>query len=111
MIRITMFSSAETVPGQGVGSAYRELINLLTARFKDKFQVRINSLAPADISHYHTIDFWFYLNTFLPGRGRRVGYVHFLPETLEGSINLHWPVKNIFYWYSSDTKTLHLSSV
>ena len=99
MIRITMFSSAETVPGQGVGSAYRELINLLTARFKDKFQVRINSLAPADISHYHTIDFWFYLNTFLPGRGRRVGYVHFLPETLEGSINLHWPVKNIFYWY------------
>ena len=66
MIRITMFSSAETVPGQGVGSAYRELINLLTARFKDKFQVRINSLAPADISHYHTIDFWFYLNTFLP---------------------------------------------
>lgn len=99
MIRITMFSSAETVPGQGVGSAYRELINLLTVRFKDKFQVRINSLAPADISHYHTIDFWFYLNTFLPGRGRRIGYVHFLPETLEGSINLHWPVKNIFYWY------------
>ncbi|TGE71682.1 glycosyltransferase family 4 protein [Weissella confusa] len=99
MIRITMFSSAETVPGQGVGSAYRELINLLTARFKDKFQVRINSLVPADISHYHTIDFWFYLNTFLPGRGRRIGYVHFLPETLEGSINLHWPVKNIFYWY------------
>lgn len=99
MIRITMFSSAETVPGQGVGSAYRELINLLTVRFKDKFQVRINSLAPADISHYHTIDFWFYLNTFLPCRGRRIGYVHFLPETLEGSINLHWPVKNIFYWY------------
>ena len=25
MIRITMFSAAETVPGQGVGSAYREL--------------------------------------------------------------------------------------
>jgi len=99
MIRITMFSSAETVPGQGVGSAYRELVNLLTTRFKDKFALRFNSLASADVSHYHTIDFWFYLNTFLPGRGQKVGYVHFLPETLEGSILLHWPVKNIFYWY------------
>lgn len=99
MIRITMFSSAETVPGQGVGSAYRELVNLLTTRFKDKFALRFNSLAKSDISHYHTIDFWFYLNTFLPGRGQKIGYVHFLPETLEGSILLHWPVKNIFYWY------------
>ncbi|MGY4841529.1 glycosyltransferase family 4 protein [Weissella cibaria] len=99
MIKITMFSSAETVPGQGVGSAYRELVNLLTARFKDSFKLRFNSLARADVSHYHTIDFWFYLNTFLPGRGQKVGYVHFLPETLDGSILLHWPVKNIFYWY------------
>jgi 1,2-diacylglycerol-3-alpha-glucose alpha-1,2-galactosyltransferase len=94
-----MYSSAETVPGQGVGSAYRELMNLLKSRFADKFDVAVNKLRRSDISHYHTIDFWFYLNTFLPGRGRKVGYVHFLPETLEGSINLHWPVKQVFYWY------------
>ncbi|MFP7152967.1 glycosyltransferase family 4 protein [Weissella paramesenteroides] len=99
MIRITMFSAAETVPGQGVGSAYRELVNLLTSRFPDKFQLKFNSLSKTDISHYHTINFGFFLNTFLPGRGKKVGYVHFLPETLEGSINLWWPFKKIFYWY------------
>jgi len=99
MLKITMFSSAETVPGQGVGSAYRELVNLLTEKFSQKFQLMFNTFKRADISHYHTIDFWFYLNTFLPGRGRKIGYVHFLPETLEGSITLHAPVKNIFYWY------------
>lgn len=43
MIRITMFSAAETVPGQGVGSAYRELVNLLTDRFPDKFDLKFNS--------------------------------------------------------------------
>lgn len=99
MIRITMFSAAETVPGQGVGSAYRELVNLLTDRFPDKFDLKFNSLSRTDISHYHTINFGFFLNTFLPGRGTKIGYVHFLPETLEDSINLWSPIKKIFYWY------------
>ncbi|AEJ23260.1 glycosyltransferase [Weissella koreensis KACC 15510] len=99
MLKITMFSSAETVPGQGVGSAYRELVNLLKDRFTDQFEIKINKLGKADISHYHTINLSFYLNTFLPGRGRKIGYVHFLPETLEGSIKLIWPFKQIFYRY------------
>ncbi len=99
MLKVTMFSSAETVPGQGVGSAYRELVNLLKAKFTETILIRKNSLKRADVSHYHTIDFTFYLSTFLPGRGRKIGYVHFLPETLEGSILLHWPIKQIFYWY------------
>ncbi|QIL50356.1 glycosyltransferase [Weissella coleopterorum] len=99
MLKITMFSSAETVPGQGVGSAYRELVNLLKDRFADQFEIKINQLGKTDISHYHTINFGFYLNTFLPGRGRKVGYVHFLPETLDGSIKLIWPFKQIFYKY------------
>lgn len=99
MIRITMFSAAETVPGQGVGSAYRELVNLLTEKFPNEFELKFNSLAKTDISHYHTINFGFFLNTFLPGRGTKVGYVHFIPETLEDSIKLWWPFKKIFYWY------------
>lgn len=99
MIRITMFSAAETVPGQGVGSAYRELVNLLTEKFPNKFELKFNSLARSDISHYHTINLGFFLNTFLPGRGVKVGYVHFIPETLEDSIKLWWPFKKIFYWY------------
>ncbi|HEY4399582.1 MAG TPA: glycosyltransferase family 4 protein [Lactobacillaceae bacterium] len=99
MLKVTMFSSAETVPGQGVGSAYRELVNLLQQKFSQKITLTFNKLTKADISHYHTIDFWFYLNTFLPGRGRKIGYVHFLPETFDGSIKLKWPIKPIFYWY------------
>ncbi|MFL1696315.1 glycosyltransferase family 4 protein [Weissella kandleri] len=99
MLKITMFSSAETVPGQGVGSAYRELINLLQTQYADRFELRFNRLGRTDVSHYHTIDLQFYLSTFLPGRGRKVGYVHFLPETLEGSVQLWGPIKKIFYKY------------
>ncbi|SUP52141.1 Uncharacterised protein [Weissella viridescens] len=43
MIKITMFSAAETVPGQGVGSAYRELVNLLEEKFPNEFALRFNS--------------------------------------------------------------------
>ncbi|WP_419155016.1 glycosyltransferase family 4 protein [Weissella minor] len=99
MIKITMFSAAETVPGQGVGSAYRELVNLLEAKFPNEFPLTFNKYSRADISHYHTINPTFFMSTFLPGRGRKIGYVHFLPETLEDSIKLPQPIKSMFYWY------------
>jgi len=99
MIKITMFSSANKVAGQGVGSAYVELVNLLNERFKDDFDIKINKLQRSKISHYHTIDPQFFLSTLLPGRGRKIGYVHFLPETLEGSLKIPQPFKAIFYWY------------
>ena len=100
-IKINHFSSADTVPGQGVGSAYLELINLFktNSKLKDDFDLRINKIKRSDISHYHTIDPWFLLTTFLPGRGVKVGYVHFLPETIQGSINLPKPLMKIFGWY------------
>ncbi|MBM7618022.1 1,2-diacylglycerol-3-alpha-glucose alpha-1,2-galactosyltransferase [Weissella uvarum] len=99
MIKITMFSAAESVPGQGVGSAYRELVNLLEEKFPEKFPLKFNKYSKTDISHYHTINPTFFLSTFLPGRGRKIGYVHFLPETLEDSIKLPKPIKRLFYWY------------
>ncbi|RRG17497.1 glycosyltransferase [Weissella viridescens] len=99
MIKITMFSAAETVPGQGVGSAYRELVNLLEEKFPKEFDLRFNSYKKTDISHYHTINPTYFMSTFLPGRGRKLGYVHFLPETLEDSISLPGPIKKLFYWY------------
>lgn len=99
MLNIHMYSSALSVKGQGVGSAYSELINLLKEYFPDKIKIVINKLGKADISHYHTIDPLFYLETFLPGRGVKVGYVHFLPETIEGSLNLPRFAKKIFYKY------------
>lgn len=87
-IKITMFSSAQKVAGQGVGSAYSELIRLLKTYLNNDFEIFINDYHRTDISHYHTIDPQFYLSTFSPKRGRKIGYVHFLPETLQGSLKI-----------------------
>lgn len=99
MVTINMFSSATKVKGQGVGSAYLELIRLLKTHFKDEFTVTINQYQAVDISHYHTIDPKFFLSTFSKKRGRKIGYVHFLPETMEGSLKIPQPFKGIFYRY------------
>lgn len=100
MIKINMFSSADKVSGQGVGSAYKELLGLLNKYFANDFDVTINKYIKADITHYHTIDPLFYLSTFRKKkRGRKIGYVHFLPETLEGSIKLPKIARVIFYKY------------
>ncbi|MFC6274207.1 glycosyltransferase family 4 protein [Levilactobacillus tangyuanensis] len=99
MLKINMFSAADSVKGQGVGSAYNELMNLLRTRLTKEFSVTVNKYGRADLTHYHTINFSYYLSTFLPGRGRKIGYVHFLPETLEGSLTIPQPFRAIFYRY------------
>ena len=99
MLKITMYSSADKVAGQGVGSAYIELIRMLRQFFSDEFDIKINSYRQSQISHYHTIDLPFYFSTFSPKRGRKIGYVHFLPETLEGSLKIPQPFRSIFYKY------------
>ncbi|MBW1605393.1 glycosyltransferase family 4 protein [Lactobacillus sp. Sy-1] len=99
MLKINMFSTADKVKGQGVGSAYDELIGMLRAYFSSEFDIRINKWNRSDISHYHTINPTFYLSTFSKKRGRKIGYVHFLPETLEGSLKMPQPIRNVFYKY------------
>lgn len=61
MLDIHMFSSATKVKGQGVGSAYLELIRLLEEHHADSMKVSINKFGKADISHYHTIDPLFFI--------------------------------------------------
>ena len=102
MIRINMFSQADSVIGQGVGSAYNELINLLRKDLTDEFYVTINKYGNSDLTHYHTINPTYYANSFSPARGRKIGYVHFLPDTLEGSIKLPNIAKKVFYNYVID---------
>ncbi len=100
VIKLTMLSSAEKVKGQGVASAYRELVNLLEERYTNEIDMKINSFEKSDITHYHTVDFRFFLSTFFKKkRGVRVGYVHFLPETMEGSLKLPWIARVVFYKY------------
>lgn len=99
MLKIEMFSRADSVKGQGVGSVYDELMAMLGKYFKTELNVNVNHYYRADISHYHTINFPFYLSTFSKKRGRKVGMVHFLPETLDQSLKMPRWVKAIFYRY------------
>lgn len=102
MIRINMFSQADSVAGQGVGAAYLELIRLLRTHLVDDFYVTINKYGRSDLTHYHTINPTYFANSFSPARGRKIGYIHFLPDTLEGSIKLPGVAKKVFYQYVID---------
>lgn len=102
MIRINMFSQADAVAGQGVGSAYNELIDLLRKDLVDDFYVTINRYGRSDLTHYHTINPTYFINSFSPARGRKIGYVHFLPDTLKGSIKLPGMAQKAFYNYVID---------
>jgi 1,2-diacylglycerol-3-alpha-glucose alpha-1,2-galactosyltransferase len=100
MPTINMLSSADKVKGQGVGSAYLEQVSLVQNGLGTEYKVIINKMARTEIMHYHTIDFKHYLSIpFAKRKGVTVGYVHFLPETIEGSIKLPSLIKKIFYKY------------
>lgn len=100
MRTINMLSSATKVKGQGVSSAYIEQVNLVKTGLKDNYEVKINKIELCDIMHYHTIDFKFFLSMpFSKLHGTTVAYVHFVPETVDDSINLPFVIKNIFYKY------------
>lgn len=87
-IHITMFSSADTVAGQGVGSAYEEQVRLVKEGASDIFDVEVNKwMKPADIQHFHTLDPSFFLK--LANRNvSNIVYCHFLPDTLNGSLKI-----------------------
>lgn len=97
-ISINMLSSADKVPGQGVGSAYLELIKLLKEDAKDDFDIAINKGIKYDILHAHTVDLPNYIKLKLT-KGKKIVYVHFLTDTLDGSIRLPKPLFKIFKKY------------
>lgn len=100
MITINMLSAAHKVKGQGVASACSEQIRLVSGGLADKYCVKINSFKHCDIMHYHTINPGYYLTIPLDrNRCIKVGYVHFLPETVDESINLPRPLRKAFYRY------------
>lgn len=95
-IKIRVFSKATTVPGQGVGSAYLEQLNLI------KQSKHIIVLDPKesnpDLVHIHTINFRYWLAMlfiYIP----KVVHVHFLPNTLSSSIKLPKIIFVILKWY------------
>lgn len=97
-IVINMYSKADKVAGQGVGSAYIEQVSLITKGAPHLFSVNINKNVKGDINHFHTIE---PQNYFRMKRGKavNVAYVHFLPDTLNGSIKLPKPIFHLFKKY------------
>lgn len=101
MPTINMLSSADKVKGQGVGSAYLEQLDLVRNGLDERYKVEVNKKLCADIMHYHTIDLQHYLGLPLvkAKRSVTVGAVHFLPETVEGSLKLPKIATKVFYNY------------
>ena len=80
-------------------SATEEQINLVTEGLKG-YNVVVNQLKIADINHIHTINPDFLFKSFLNNKKQpTIASVHFLPETLEKSISLPKPIKELFYKY------------
>lgn len=97
---INMMSAADSIKGQGVGSAYLEQVALVSEELSDKFEITVNRNICADITHYHTINPGYLLKKpFMTRKGRSVGYVHMLPETVETSLNMPRLFKKSFYRY------------
>lgn len=100
MPSINMLSSADLVKGQGVGSAYYEQVNLVSQGLKEKYQVMINAKKRCDIVHFHTINPEYFITMNRnKKRSTFVGYVHFLPETVEKSLDIPKVGKKLFYKY------------
>lgn len=97
MKKINMLSKAHTVKGQGVLSAHDEQVAL--ASELNGFTVTENTRKKSDIIHCHTINPEFLLWCLAHPKSIRVGYVHFVPRTIDGSIRLPWFAKKIFYHY------------
>lgn len=97
-IRINMLSNADQVAGQGVGSAYLEQVSLIKDELGDIFDVTINDSKPADIIHCHTL-LPEYLIKAKRHQSINVAYVHFLPNTLDGSIRLPLSALKVFKKY------------
>ncbi|WP_276935550.1 glycosyltransferase family 4 protein [Faecalibaculum rodentium] len=94
-LRINMYSSADKVAGQGVGSAYEEQVALVR-QADDLFDVEVNRPdRDADIQHFHTIDPIFFLR-MRNKKPLNVAYCHFLPDTvMDGSLKVPKPLRKL----------------
>lgn len=93
-----MLSMADKVDGQGVGSAYQEQVKLVKEGASDIFDVYVNANVDADITHHHTVEPMNYIK-MKSTKGANVAYVHFLPDTLDGSIELPKVIFKLFKRY------------
>lgn len=97
---INMRLSGENIPGQGVGSAGREQINLVKDALSHKYNVVEYHPAKTEITHFHTIEPGNYMSiSRAKHHGRAIGYVHMLPETVDESLRMPKLFRWFFYKY------------
>lgn len=100
MPKINMRSSAHTIKGQGVGSCYEEQVELVKNGLHPEFEVYENKYGKFDMVHYHTINFGYFIERYFSKKNTvGIGYVHFLPDTLDESLQLPRVFKKVFYKY------------
>ena len=86
-LKINRLSKADSVKAQGVGSVYLEERQLLKKYGETDFEVAINShKKDFDLYHIHSINPSFYFQR--KKKRTTIRFVHFRPDTLEGSIRL-----------------------
>ena len=91
-----MLSQADCAKGQGVGSAYKEQVNLV--KEIDDFKVEINSSSSKfDIYHIHSVNPTYRLR--MTKKHLNIVYVHFIPAKNHQSIKLPKLAEKIFDWY------------
>lgn len=91
-----MLSKADSVPGQGVASAYLEQTGLVNSL--NDFEIEINSRKNNfDIFHIHSVNLRYRLR--MNKKHTNIVYVHFIPKDNEGSLCLPKPLSFIFDKY------------
>lgn len=103
---IKMSYTGEKYKGQGVLSATKEQINLIQTMCDTDFDVLVNKRGKHDILHIHTVN----PRSFIGAKYSKapvVTHVHFLPDTLEGSIKLP---KLFMGWFKNYFLKLYLNS-
>ena len=93
-LKLTMLSAADSVQGQGVGSAYTELMGLLERYGKDDFEITVNrGSRKCDVAHTHTIGVGSFLKMKFT-HSPTVISVHFTPDMIRRSVRL----PRLFMW-------------
>lgn len=99
MIKIGVLSKADSVKGQGVGSAYSEQIRLLKTYGKDEFDLSFNSrTGDRDVLHVHTVDPASFIKMRLSKKPSVVS-IHMTPKMAENSMRLPRLIMKLFKWY------------
>lgn len=105
-ISVNMLSFANVVKGHGVETAYNELISILTKYGSKDLDIFVNKGINCDILHLHTPDPISFFKQRLT-KNVTISYVHFLPNTLVGAINMPKKFLDIYAWW---VKKIYLKS-